>query len=278
TFVMNAGSQWTYEIKDDFTGWKEFKVYREEMKTADTKPKWDATGLFSLRFQPVGSSAVDIADIHLLTARGMDFADKEKPAKRSVTIYKTSTPPVIDGLGNDACWKDAEVVTDFFKVGTQTLSASKTQAKLCYDDENLYILFNNIEPIVSLSAVKLSETEVFQSDHDHMHIDPYRDKKNFFEIAVDTSGTMADMKFSAGGMDLKWNGEYEVKTSLNYNASWLAELRIPFKTLGKAAKDGDTWGITFARIDITREFSSWTTGEWADPSGFGDMTFGGYKP
>jgi hypothetical protein len=98
---------------------------------------------------------------------------------------------------------------------------------------------------------------------------------HYFEIAVDTAGTIADMKYSETGYDLKWSGEYEVKIGLNWNVGWMAELRVPFKTLGKRPKAGDVWGVTFARKDIVGEFSVWVPGPWSDPTLFGEMVFAG---
>jgi hypothetical protein len=45
-------------------------------------------------------------------------------------------------------------------------------------------------------------------------------------------------------------GRFQAKTSLNWKAGWTAEWKIPFATPGKTPKDGDAWGIDFARKDI----------------------------
>jgi len=273
--ALSAGDTWTCEIKDDFMGWRAFNVYREQMKPSSTRRKWDVTTLLSLRAYPVGGREMRVADIHLLPAREGDLPVSGKIAKRSLSVFRTSAPPVIDGYGNDPCWAKCETVTDFYKYSTESPSDSKSLVRVCYDDSNLYVLFDNLEPITSLAASATNEFQVFTSDHAHLFIDPFRDLAHYYEIGIDTSGKIADIKNGDSGWDIKWNGEYEVKTGLNYNVGWMAEMRIPFKTLGKSPKTGDVWGVTFARIDNSKEFSVWTTGEWNDPAGFGEMLFGG---
>lgn len=273
--ALSAGDTWTCEIKDDYMGWREFNVYREQMKPSSTRRKWDVTTLLSLRAYPVGGREMSIADIHLLPAREGDLPVSGKIVKRSLSVFKTSTPPVIDGYGNDPCWARCETVTDFYKYSTESPSESKSLVRVCYDDSNLYVLFDNLEPITSLAATATNEFQIFTSDHAHLFIDPFKDLAHYYEIGIDTSGKIADIKNGDSGWDIKWNGEYEVKTGLNYNVGWMAEMRIPFKTLGKSPKAGDVWGVTFARIDNSKEFSMWTMGEWNDPSVFGEMVFGG---
>ncbi len=274
--LLAAGDNWRYEIKDNFTGWKQFDVYREQMTPGTTVKKWDLATYAWL--QVYSGKGIDVADFHLLPARPGDLPPKGgPPPKRSLTIYRAKTPPVIDGYGNDPCWSQCEVATDFLTYSKWDISPSKTLVRMCYDDDNLYVLFDNLEPIVELNKTRIPESQVWLSDHCHMFIDPYRDLVRYFEIGVDTGGNVADIKNSETGWDMKWNGEYEVKTGLNYNVGWMMEMRIPFKTLGKKPKDGDVWGVTFARADNTKEFSMWTMGTWNDPSAFGLLKFGGEK-
>ncbi|MFH0795432.1 MAG: sugar-binding protein [Candidatus Omnitrophota bacterium] len=271
---LAAGDNWTYEIKDAFAGWKEFNVYKDQMTPSTTVKKWDATTYMGLIFYPAGGKEMNIADIHLLSAREGDIV-KIKELKRKLTVCRTKTPPVIDGYGNDACWKNCEVATDFFLYGKDALAGSKALVRLCYDDDNLYMLFDNLEPIINLEDAKVPEAKVWLSDHCHIFIDPYRDMTNYYEIGIDTAGTVADIKNSETGWDMKWNGEYEVKTGLNYNVGWMCEMKLPFNNFGKKPKPGDIWGVTFMRADITGEASVWTNGAWNDPAGFGDMVFSG---
>jgi hypothetical protein len=270
-----AGEVWTYDVKDDFQGWRQFTVRKDQMRPGSTRRRFETTSSLSLRVNPAGGKGMHVADIHLTPAQPGDLPEPGVVPSRRLAVFKTKTPPMIDGIGRDACWKSCEVAADFYKYSTEKPAESKTMVKVCYDDDNLYILFDNLEPIVSLAASRVPESQVFVSDHAHLFIDPFKDSVRYYEIAVDTAGTIADIKNGPSGADMQWNGAYEVKTALNYNVGWTAEMRIPFKTLGKSPKAGDVWRITFARVDNSKEFSVWTAGEWNDPAGFGDLLFSG---
>ena len=255
--------------------WREFAITSDQMTPGSTRRIWEATTCMTLRAYPAGGQEISVADMRLLPARPGDLPEPGAPVKRSVAIYGSRTPPIIDGYGNDACWTDCETVTDFYKYSTEKPADAKTNVKLCYDEEDLYMLFESLEPITSLGATRANEFQVFTSDHAHLFLDPFKDLAHYFEIGIDTAGTVADIRNGESGWDIKWNGQYEVKTGLNYNVGWTVEMKIPFSALGKTPKPGDVWGATFARVDVAKEFSMWTTGEWNDPAGFGDLVFKG---
>ncbi|MFH0797556.1 MAG: sugar-binding protein [Candidatus Omnitrophota bacterium] len=271
---LAAGSTFSYEITDDFIGWKEFRVSREQMAAVGKEAKWAKPGSITLRFSPVGGKEMTIADLCLLPARPGDEIKKDT-AKRKITIYRTAKPPVIDGYGTDPCWNDCETITDFYELGGG-ISDSKTFVKVCYDDDNLYVFFNNVEPLEKLAAPLPRDTAIWSSDHVELFIDPYRDLTNWFQLLVDTGGTIEDLRYGATGRSEEWNGDFQVKTVLNWKASWMAEYKVPFKVVEKTPKDGDVWGFNFGRMDVAGEWSNWATnGAFLDPAGFGEVVFGG---
>jgi hypothetical protein len=275
--ILGAGDNWTYKIKDDFTGWKEFNITKDQMTPSTPAKKWEAAHMITLRVIPVSGREMHFADLHLLPAREGDLTKTAPEGKRKLTVYRAKTRPAMDGFGNSPCWKDCDVATNFFKYGSgDKLSESKSLVKVCYDDNNLYILFNNLEPIVKLPASKTtSKGGVFASDNCGFLIDPYRDMTHYYQIFVDASGAIADMKNTVTGWDDTWSGACQVKIGLNYNVGWTCEMRLPFKNLGRTPKPGDVWGVTFGRVDNTKEFSVWNPGVWNDPSYFCEMVFSG---
>ncbi len=271
--ALVAGDTWSYTIEDDFTGWREFAIHREQMTAGTTRRVWEEATSLSLHVTPAAGKELSVADVRLLPAREGDLPVAGKPLTRTLSAKWTKAPPLIDGYANDPCWQDCAVASDFYKYGTEKPAEGKTTVRLCYDAGNLYMLFESLEPITSLAATHTNEFQVFTSDHAHLFLDPFRDDRRYYEIGIDTAGTIADMRHAESGWDIKWNGEYEVRTGLNYNVGWMAELRIPFSTLGRVPRSGDTWRATFARVDIAKEFSVWTTGGWDDPAGFGELVF-----
>ena len=244
------------------------------MSTAGKDKKWAAPTNLCLNLPPANGREMTVADLVLLPARPGDVV-KQEVKKRQITIYRTDTPPVIDGYGTDKCWADAPVATDFYKLGGTAVSESKTQVKLCYDSENLYVFFNNVEPLEALAAPKERDAPIWSSDHVELFLDPVRDGANWFQLLVDTGGTIEDVRYTGAGRSADWNGDFQVKTALNWKASWTAEYKVPFRILEKSPKDGDTWGLNFGRMDVSGEWSNWGTGgAFLDPAGFGEVVFG----
>lgn len=272
--TLKAGSVWTYAIKDDFTGWRRFDVRREQMSCVQADPKWVATTQMSLGYTAAAGHEMVIGNIHLLPARAGDILEHEAAVKRAVAA-KTDAALEIDGLPNDACWRHAAECVDFVRAGSASPSEAKSSVRVAYDDSSLYLLFECQEPLESLGELKPRDTQIWNDDHVEIFIDPFKDRIRWFHLLVDPAGTIEDARYANGGRDETWNGDFEVSTYLNWKASWTAEFRIPFSTLGKIPREGDVWRINFARKDLSGEFSNWaTSGEWLDPEGFGELQFG----
>ena len=81
--------------------------------------------------------------IILLT--NISTAQDRGPA-RSLVAVRTNTPPLIDGKLDDACWSEANVTTGFTDYRIEQLAKEQTFVRVLYDDENIYIAFECMEP------------------------------------------------------------------------------------------------------------------------------------
>jgi len=272
--TMSAGDSWTYQIEDDFTGWREFAIRREQMATAGPEKKWEVIYSLSLDCQPTAGQTTRVANMHLLPPGPGDFPEQVVGKKRFVA-QQAATPPVLNGNINQPCWQNAAVLTDFYGYSGPRVSESKTKVRVCYDSENLYIIFENLEAIDALGARQARDTAIWNTNHVELYLDPYRDGTRYTHLLVDPAGTIEDLQSLTTGRSHDWDGDYEVKTYLNWKASWVAEYKLPFDTLGKTPQPGDVWGINFARKDSAGAWSNWATyGEWLDPANFGEIQFG----
>ena len=72
--------------------------------------------------------------------RGGGFAINGRPTVRAV---RTDTPPTIDGLLDDATWRNAVLITNFTQTnpieGAQP--TEDTEVRIAYDDEHIYFGF-----------------------------------------------------------------------------------------------------------------------------------------
>ncbi|HJN15175.1 MAG TPA: hypothetical protein QGH10_06790, partial [Armatimonadota bacterium] len=78
-----------------------------------------------------------------------------------LTIYHTSEPPVLDGALDDACWQAASVASHFISAQKDRLPEEQTQARACWDDENLYL---GIEAFEGMLEPKLNMLHLVKAD------------------------------------------------------------------------------------------------------------------
>ncbi len=65
---------------------------------------------------------------------------------RSMKAVRTDSPPVIDGKIDESCWSKADMAIDFTDYKLERLAVEQTIVRVLYDDENLYVAFECMEP------------------------------------------------------------------------------------------------------------------------------------
>ena len=182
----------------------------------------------------------------------------------TLAIKMSTGPIVIDGVLDEADWKDAMIAGDFFQNFPADTSASitKTDVMVTYDDHNIYIAaicWDDLPGDYIIQSLK-RDFDPNVNDAFGVLVDPFNDKVNGFAFGVNPLGVQGEGLIEGGGFfgasgdwDNKW--ESSVKT---YNDRWVVEMSIPLKTL-RFSKDNPKWSINFVRVDLKRnEKSSWS--------------------
>ncbi len=188
------------------------------------------------------------------------LAQKKNEAYR-LHIHKTNEPVVVDGIVDDAAWKDAEVAGNFFMVLPMDTSFARTRTdvRMTYDDRNLYLLVECFQPVPGPYYVEsLKRDFVFgKNDNFLLFMDPFQDQTNGFSFGANAAGAQWDGTMYAGGsVDLNWDNKW-ISVVKNEADKWVLEMAIPFTTI-RFKKDITEWGINFSRLDLkTAEKSSW---------------------
>ncbi|MFH0797554.1 MAG: sugar-binding protein [Candidatus Omnitrophota bacterium] len=262
---------WTRELRSNFTGWRQFAITRDEFVSSGAG-EWREINNLTVSVLSEGGGEMAIAGIRFLPPRPGDFVPAKKEAKKRVIAYRTEEPFSVDGEMTGKCWEEAEPAVDFYKTGGGK-AGSDSWVKICYDDQNLYLIFNCDESIETLGEKK--ENPVWTKDHVEIFLDPFPGKGVWYHLLVETAGFTVSNFYQKTGY-LRWKGPYEVRTFLNWKAGWVAKFRIPFSSLGRVPKDGEVWGINFGRMDLVGEWLNWNTpGEFLDPAEFGEIVFFG---
>lgn len=160
-------------------------------------------------------------------------------------------------------WQNAQNATDFFMITPMdtTYANLKTEVRLTYDDENIYLfVVNHLSEDFQGEYVVESLRRDFsfgRNDNFLLALDTYDDQTNGFSYGANAAGAEWDGTMSDGGrVNLNWDNKWE-STVVQYNDRWTFEAAIPFKSI-RYDRENLQWGINFSRYDLsTFEKSGW---------------------
>lgn len=182
-------------------------------------------------------------------------------------------PPVIDGLLDDEVWQQSAQVTGFksFVPDFGQDMPFKTIAYMAHDDENLYFAFKCYDDPKEIKTSIAARDKIRDDDWICINMDSFNDRQTLYGFYVNPSGIQMDSRFAAGkdddGIDVIWYSK-----GLIDDEGYTVEVRIPFKSIRYAVKDGNVnMGLIFER-KISR-FSMQGTFPVLDPDqGFNFLT------
>jgi hypothetical protein len=167
---------------------------------------------------------------------------------------RAAAAPVLDGRTDDPAWSDAQIIDQFLEYepneGTET--RFRTEARVTYDDRNLYVLARMYDPAPDSIISLLSRRDVrTPSEQLKVIIDSYHDKKTAFQFIVNPAGVKRDYYISNDtDEDPSWDAVWDVATRVD-SVGWVAEFRIPFSQIRFASGKEQMFGLIIGR-DIAR--------------------------
>ena len=202
-----------------------------------------------------------IFTVHFLNAQENVNANRKK-----IKTTRVTKAPKIDGLLDDDAWKNAEVAKDFVVMrpdnGGKVPDSYKTEVKIIYDNDAIYISANMLDPNPSKIPREFTNRDNFgQSDFFLVTINPNDDGQNPFEFIVMSSGSQAEAKVSEGNEDFSWNAVWESEAKIN-GIGWSVEMKIPYRALRFSNQKIQSWGFNFHRN--TKNQNAQYTWNWID--------------
>ncbi len=195
-----------------------------------------------------------------LMVSGSIYAQKPN-AKYQYRIHAAASAPEIDGIGDDAAWQDTQVATDFFMMQPvdTTFARARTDVRMTYDKQNIYILVTNYKPIPGSLVVESLRRDFGFNANDNflLFMDTFDDRTNGFSFGSNAVGAPWDgQMFDGSSINLSWDNRWFTSVK-NDDEKWVWEAAIPFKSI--RYKPGITeWGINFSRLELTiAEKSAW---------------------
>lgn len=185
------------------------------------------------------------------------------------SIERTSTPPKIDGLGNDETWSGVPIATDFSMLdpdnGIPEPYERRTEVKLVFDDEAIYVfarMYDN-QPDSILHQLSKRDNYEVNTDYFGIFINPFNDGLSDFNFWVTAAGVQADSRTTDAGDDNTWNTVWESEVVLD-DLGWTAEFKIPYQCLRFSDAKVKDWGLNMMRY--TRRFRENYTWNFIDKS------------
>ena len=213
--------------------------------------------------------------IVLLTNTGT--AQDRGPA-RSMVAVRTDTPPVIDGKLDDACWSQANVVTDFTDYRIEQPAKEQTFVRVLYDDENLYIAFECIEPDPNriVGVERRYDQSLREEDYVSVQFDTFHDHRCTYIFTLNTLGTRRDARMGLFDYreDSTWGCDWSAACTVEKDR-WFAEMAIPIANMLFDRKDAVTWGLNFYRRERSipeRSYWCYRNSQARYPTEFGHLT------
>ncbi len=197
-------------------------------------------------------------------------------SQRTYTIVRTDTPPQIDGEVTEALWDATEVATDFTTNSPVPGKPSKykTEFRLCYDDNALYVSGRLYDEQPDSVSYTLSQRDDFgNADWAAINIDPFGNNITAFGFIITSAGVEIDGLESANGnFDQSWNTVWR-SAAKRTEYGWSFEMKIPHSAYRFPNKEVQEWNVNFARsVRRDRELSNWNP---IDPQVFGEITQSG---
>ena len=178
---------------------------------------------------------------------------QDAPAEptKTVRVIRVDTPPVIDGVLDEAVWLQAEAITDFHQVrpGNGTPPSERTEVYLLYDDDALYIgaRLGDSEPDqIAANTMRRGVGLGRTDDRLVVILDPFNTRRGGYRFETNANGVRHEMLYqNVDQIQTAWDTIWESAGSVDENG-WLAEMAIPFKSLAFDPQ-AEAWGFNFMR-------------------------------
>jgi len=175
-------------------------------------------------------------------------AEADDDVKR-VTLGWTDTPPVLDGVMDEAAWLEGGLVTDLKQVvpisGAEP--SQRTEIRIVTDGKTIFIGFRcydtNPEEIIHRRMKR--DTFPFFDDRVGVSFDTFHTRRNGYFFGTNPNAMRHDVLLEGDNIEISWDTIWFVETSID-SEGWTAEIAIPVSSLS-FDPNIDVWGINFER-------------------------------
>ena len=164
-------------------------------------------------------------------------------------ITRVQNAIIIDGDLTKIEWGQARGTDYFLEIepGENIIPPEKTEVKVAYDDQNLYVAFWAFADPKDIRASFQKRDQAWMDDWVAIFLDTYGDANTGTMIGANPYGIQMDAKNNGGGNDdPTFDLVYESKGKIT-DKGYQVEMAIPFSSLSFPNKDVQEWKIMFYR-------------------------------
>jgi hypothetical protein len=186
----------------------------------------------------------------------------QEPTLPEYRAPKRKGPIVIDGALGDEGWKGVPSTGAFVRSLDGGPAHYRTEAKLAWDDEALYVAFDSQDEDIWAKLDK-DDDPIYGEEVVEIFLDANADGRTYNELELSPRGVKFDAYFPARrqGMDLAWSSGMETAVKLrgtlnddsDKDDGWSAEMRIPVSRLAAVPRwppqAGDRWRFNLYRLE-----------------------------
>ncbi len=182
---------------------------------------------------------------------------------RKIEVPKVDRPPALNGSLDDAIWQKAARLENFCCYDQLKLPEAQTTALVCYDDKNLYLGFECVDPQMDRVKEVKRDRDSWENKDDVVEIflAPDENPSAYSHLTFSFGGVKYDNDLRPmilGGIEgrdekVDWNPEWTVAVAPGKDR-WTAVAAIPFAELATAPYSkfqsplpGTVWRANFCR-------------------------------
>jgi hypothetical protein len=208
--------------------------------------------------------------------------DSSVPELRSVTVHRAQGKIYVDGNIDEPAWAKVDTLGSFLVYPTHDPDKGEiTEAKMLWDDENLYIAFKTIDKNILATRTQRYE-DVFNDDCVEAFLSPFAAAPQIYtNIEINALGTFLSeihlaapdpaiekmprvipsrytkkpghYLWSPPGLQIGRQHDGTINNEADVDAWWIIEVSIPFETfrylgMKQNPKVGDVWRFNLYRI------------------------------
>ncbi|WP_245940254.1 carbohydrate-binding family 9-like protein [Seonamhaeicola aphaedonensis] len=186
-------------------------------------------------------------------------------APRTYIAKYTDVVPTIDGIANEASWESVAFSDYFIDIEGLKQPKFKTQMKMLWDKDYIYIFAQLEEPHV-WGTLKKRDTIIFHNNDFEIFIDPDGDAHNYYEFEFNTLNTLWDLfitrPYRDGAITINDYNATNIKSAVHVSGTlndpsdvdkgWSIEIAMPLSAFKTSYFENINLSDTFWRINFSR--------------------------